>query len=91
MLQKVITSDTYEAAYYKLNGAKMSHVGTRKVPVHRVRQAKINFEWVITMINVPEKCIEGWRDKLAIANAQELKAARLQLKKDIDTAFKRKY
>lgn len=84
-MSKVIkkTANTYEAAYYLVNGAYLAGVVERKIALNKIDKYGYRFDWKMTMGNVPQRAIQDWRLGKASVNVRQYEAARRKLKKKI--------
>lgn len=84
---KIKISNTYEAAYYKLNGGQIVDIRFVKMPENkakkRIRAGIAPITYVFDMSNVPEEAIKAWRNNNPIANVKDLMFARLKIKKKV--------
>jgi hypothetical protein len=73
--------DTYEAAYYMLNGARL--IRARRLPVSAAHREKYlsAWRWILTLENVPPDFQTRWRQRQAFANIRELAQVRMKIKR----------
>ena len=73
--------DTYEAAYYMLNGARL--IKARRLPVSAARREKYlsAWRWILTLENVRPDFQTRWYQRQAFANIRELASVRMKIKR----------
>lgn len=84
---RVNVSNTYEAAYYKLEGAQIHSIRFTKLPENiakkKIRSGIAPVKYIFEMTHVHEEALKAWRDGNPIANVKDLMFARLKIKKKI--------
>ena len=80
------TTDTYEASFYLMFGAKIESVRKRNLPQSKADKKGYRLEWVISVNNIPDWAYECWKTGYTFGNIQEFVRERKKLKKLIKNA-----
>lgn len=76
--------DTYEAAFYMMNGAVVTDFSYRKIPKNRrLKKTTYKLQWVMMMEGVQLDDVEAWKLHIAVVNVRAYKEQRLKLKMKI--------
>ena len=75
------TTDTYEASFYLMFGAKIESVRKRNLPQTKADKKGYRLEWVINLNNVPDWAYENWKTGYAFCNICDFVRERKKLKK----------
>jgi hypothetical protein len=73
--------DTYEAAFYLLNGARLKSFRQEAVPGSKLLNRLFHYQWILTLADVPEEISEIWKSRTATANIIDLARARKRIKR----------
>lgn len=84
MGQKIETKNTYEAAYYICRGAKLYSVRTRRLPSNLANKRGYYTQWYMTLIDVPQRAINNFRQGYPMIDVRELASARRRLKRSVN-------
>ena len=79
---KKTTKNTYEAAFYLMNGAEIEAI--RSIPVPRSKRQKRGYynQWITTLKNIDETLIQLFEQGKAQVNLQEFENARRNYKRE---------
>jgi hypothetical protein len=78
-----VVKDTYEAAYYMVNGAQMDTVRSIPVPMNKQGRKGYRYQWIMHMQDVPLDCVNDWQSGKATCGVQSLENARRNLKRQV--------
>lgn len=81
MQKEVRLTDTYEAAWYIMNGAQLADVLVKTVEHGKRQIVGRSICWILTLKNVSNEAIEEWRTKQACANLAKFRLARMSIKR----------
>lgn len=87
-LMRKETNDTYEAAYYMLQGAHLESVRIRRLQTNKAERMGVRNVWLMTMEGVPTEAVETWRVGQATANVKDIASARYRLKRKVHKALR---
>lgn len=90
-MEDVQTADTYEAAWYLLNGGFVKEIDFRRIAPNRASKVGYSTSYVITMSGVKPRFVRYWREHKAWGRIRAFSDARLSLKRKIDKVKKRRY
>ena len=77
-------TDTYEATWYLIKGAKLVGVRFSRLKAKKTASKGFREEWQLELENVPEKAIEDWRSGRAQCPLREFARRRMKLKRMIN-------
>lgn len=75
--------DSYEAAYYFMQGAKIASVRTRSVRPKARHRLGFRTMWVVSMSDIPAEAMKAWREGSAAGSLRTFSDARRRLKRKI--------
>lgn len=78
--KEIISKDTYEVAFYVMNGASVTNVSQKKVAENKASRLGFRYEWTFT-VKVDEKYINLWNINNAYGNIKKFRSARLKIKR----------
>ena len=88
---KVISTNTYEVAYYKMTGAIVDQILFRKMAENQKKKLGIFTKYVFKLNNVSQEAYDQWKSSEAVVNVKEFMNSRLKLKKTINKLNKQRH
>ena len=85
-MKSIKTADTYEGAYYLMNGAYVTDIKLRRIPPNKKRKKGHSVSCVFTMRSVQEGNILDWKSQTAIVNVRDFTYSRIKLKRMMEKA-----
>lgn len=79
-------TDTYKAAYFMTQGAKIVDVEIRKTPS---KKKLFNNTWIIELEDVSEKSLDTWNKGTAMVYVNDFRRERLRIKKYVKNSNSR--
>lgn len=81
-------TNSYEAAYYLMCGAKIVEVTVKKLSYHQSKKRGLRYQWVFRMDNIPTNCISDWSNHKAVGSLREFAEARIKVKQKVKQLLK---
>lgn len=75
------TSDSYEASYYLMFGARVTKVRQKLISKHQRDKRGFSKQWIIYLEEIPTWAHLGWQHGITYGSIQSFKKARLNLKR----------
>lgn len=80
---EITTDDTYEAAYYILNGGVLNGINFGKVPECKWKKLGFKRSYILTIAGVEPRFERYWKEFRAVGNFRHFSNVRKNLKRKI--------